>query len=47
MVLPSWARACERAEVSFLTFSLDAAGLRPWAMRWMEALARVSEEGWK
>jgi hypothetical protein len=48
-LLPSWVKACERAEVSFLTFSLEgaAAELLPWAMRWTEALARVSEDGWK
>ena len=47
-VPPIWVKACERADVSFLTFSLvDAAELLPWAMRWMEALARASEEGWK
>jgi hypothetical protein len=49
VLLPSWVKACERAEVSFLTFSLEgaAAELLPWAMRWTEALARVSEDGWK
>jgi hypothetical protein len=29
-----------------LTLSFEAAAL-PWAMRCTEALARVSEEGWK